>query len=71
MMDGMGGWWMGGGSLVVLALVVMAVVLWVRRTDNLDKPGRASSPEDVLADRFARGEIDEAEYQQRRASLRS
>ena len=29
------------------------------------------SGESVLAERFARGEIDEAEYRQRRAALRS
>jgi putative membrane protein len=32
--------------------------------------GRTDSPERILADRFARGEIDEDEYQRRRHALR-
>lgn len=34
------------------------------------EPGRASA-EDILAERFARGEIDEAEYQERLTTLRA
>ena len=33
-------------------------------------PGRAA-PEDILAERFARGEIDETEYQERLTTLRA
>jgi len=68
MNGGFGGWWMGAGSLVFLTLVVIAVVLLVRQHDNPHEsgPGRA---EDILADRFAHGEIDEDEYRRRRAAL--
>lgn len=33
-------------------------------------PGQQAAPESVLAERFARGEIDEEEYRQRLATLR-
>ncbi|WP_442812395.1 SHOCT domain-containing protein [Streptomyces sp. NBC_01210] len=44
---------------------------------NSHSPARAwrwhagPSPEQLLAERFARGDIDEEEYQRRRAALRS
>jgi putative membrane protein len=66
---GRGWWWvMGVGWLVFLALVVvLSVVLVVHFTQQ----GRTRrSAEDVLAERFARGEIDEDEYRKRRDALR-
>jgi putative membrane protein len=66
-------------ALVVLALIVTAIVLLVRHystsrrelaTDAAALPA-ATHAEQVLADRFARGEIDEAEFVRRRDALRS
>jgi putative membrane protein len=56
--------------LVLIALVVAVVVLVVRhfRTQPHDVK---SSAEELLAERFARGEIDEADYLSRRNALRS
>jgi putative membrane protein len=34
-------------------------------------PGHAAAPEQILAERFARGEIDEDEFHQRMATLRA
>jgi putative membrane protein len=34
-------------------------------------PGHAAAPEQILAERFARGEIDEDEFHQRMAALRA
>ncbi len=66
---GRGWWWvMGVGWLIFLALVVVLGVLLVRYLTS--GAGRGSSAEDVLAERFARGEIDEDEYRRRRAALR-
>jgi putative membrane protein len=68
--------------LVVIALVVAAVVALVRHFSHRDgavatavSPAPApatpgSIAEQVLADRFARGEIDEAEFVSRRDTLR-
>lgn len=70
-----GGWWwvMGIGWLVVLALLVVVVVVMVRHLGG-SGPGSGGDArrqaEDVLAERFARGEIDADEFRQRRDALR-
>jgi putative membrane protein len=69
-MDGMGGgWWMGAGSLVFVILVVLVVVLLVRHPDEEQHRQPTSDAADVLAERFARGEIEEDEYRRRRDLL--
>jgi putative membrane protein len=68
-----GGWWwlMGIGWLVFLALVVVLGYLLIRHFTQTSGGGqRHQSAEDVLADRFARGEIDEDEFRRRRDALR-
>ena len=68
-----GGWWwvMGIGWLLFLAFVGFLTFLLVRHVIDSDRDGqRRSSAEDVLADRLARGEIDEDEYRRRRDALR-
>ena len=54
--------------LLLIALVITAAVLVVRHF--VSRPQAARGAENLLAERFARGEIDEVEYQQRRAALR-
>ena len=67
-------------ALLVLALIVTGIVLLVRHYStprgDLAADDTATLPavthaEQVLADRFARGEIDEAEFVSRRNALRS
>jgi putative membrane protein len=74
---GWGGWIvMAVGMVVFWALVITAVVLAVRYLAG--SRGTAASPsgsgqaraEELLAERFARGEIDESEYRQRLSLLR-
>ncbi|GJF10439.1 hypothetical protein NGTWS0302_07820 [Mycolicibacterium cyprinidarum] len=74
-------WWgyagMGIGMLLFWAMIIVGIIALVGRvwgTANAHKAGNAPvpqvlSPEQVLAARFAHGEIDEAEYQQRLAVL--
>jgi putative membrane protein len=72
---GMGGWgwmFMSLSSFVFIALLGVTVWLLVRATG----PGRAPQPRDstssareILAQRYARGEIDEQEYRQRLHTL--
>ena len=71
-MGGGNGWWwvMGVGWLVFLAAVVVVVVLLARRPGHHNGRTTPRAAEDVLADRFARGEIDESEFLQRRDALR-
>lgn len=72
--NGNGWWWIMGlvGLLIVVALVVVIVVALQR--SNAPKPDASGSTrrtaDDLLAERFARGDIDEAEYRQRRDALR-
>jgi len=70
MMNGGGSWMMGGGSLAVLALIVLVVFLLVRQPGEAQDRGATRSAADVLAERFARGEIDEQEYRSRLDELR-
>ena len=75
---GWGGWLLLGLLLLlVVAIVVAGVVLLARATSRAtDHAGRTgSSPgrlpaEDILDERFARGEIDEQEFLRRRSLLR-
>jgi putative membrane protein len=69
-------WW--GWLLMVLsmvgfwALLLALVVLLVRRAGISDPPppARHVTPEELLAERFARGELDADEYRQRLQVLR-
>ena len=78
--NGMGGW---GYALMTISMilfwgaVIYGIVALVRYTHR-DCPQRgepagppAPEPERLLAERFARGEIDEDEYYQRLTSLRA
>jgi putative membrane protein len=67
--NGMGGWTMTLvtlGNLLFWGLLITGIVLLVRRpnrdTAALGPAIAAAAPQQVLADRFARGEIDEDEY---------
>lgn len=64
-----GGWgWlaMTAGMLLFWGLLAWAVVALVRSS-----PSTTSDPEQVLAGRFARGEVEEAEYHSRLDALRA
>jgi putative membrane protein len=76
--DGLWSWWMGGwGALWCLAAVavVVAVALWVAsRSGSGSQVAVDRSQIDalrILEQRFGRGEIDRAEYDDRRATLRA
>ncbi len=74
--DGMYGWgWMMMGlSMVVFwGLIITAIVLLVRYTSgnraSIPPTGAASTARQLLAERYARGEVDEDEYRTRLAVL--
>ncbi|HEY8473438.1 MAG TPA: SHOCT domain-containing protein [Natronosporangium sp.] len=67
---GAGGWWPIFPILWVALLVGVAVtiaILYARRTRST---GPLAAAEAQLAERYARGEIDETEYRERRDVLR-
>jgi len=70
--NGMGGWGyalMTVSTVVFWGLVITGSVLLIRRTTRQDESPR-ETPERMLAERFARGEIDPEEYQLRLDILR-
>ena len=76
------GWWdspapwygMIFGPIMMIAFIVITVLIiaWALRASGLgwraDVPG-GSTPLDTLKHRFARGEIDRAEYEERKKLL--
>jgi len=72
---GDGGWWafaMMFMSLAFIALIVVGVVLVVRSSSHEERPRARPEPNralDLLDERFARGEIDQVEYEERRRVL--
>lgn len=64
------GWWFGPliGGLVFLVLI--GVLVWaVLRRPGPGEPDPTRSAHRILSERFARGEIDEDEYLERRSRL--
>lgn len=73
----MGGWGyaaMGVGNLVFWAAVIIGGIVlfrYLRRTGGPGGPAAPrSTPEQVLAERYARGEINDGEYRSRLSTLR-
>ncbi len=76
MMNGMGGFGMGFGwifSIIFLAAVIWAVVrLVISNQNRQDYPGNSSKNAlDILKERYARGEISEAEFEKMKRQLKS
>lgn len=65
-MSGWGWGWMIGGWLMFLGAA--ALIAWAFRSSGSMRRGDA--PEDILAERFARGEISREEYDERLSVLR-
>ncbi|MFB9907633.1 SHOCT domain-containing protein [Allokutzneria oryzae] len=68
------GWnWTGLLFMIVMMLLfwgsVLAVILTALRHPRFVRP-RQTEAERILAERLARGEIDQEEYQRRRSTLR-
>lgn len=67
---GWAGWLMMGFSMLVFwGLVAWVAVTLVRTTSRPYDP-RSGHPDEILAERYARGEIDDAEYRRRLDILR-
>ncbi len=69
-----GGWWMIFGLLmmiVFIAAIVVVVVRWLGGSGHggAPYPPSGKTPLDILKERFARGEIDKGEFEERRRAL--
>jgi putative membrane protein len=74
MMDGFGhGWGMGWGWIIGV-FIILAVVWLIIKAINSNKH-RGGTPEksalDILKDRYARGEIDRKEFEEKKKDLLS
>jgi putative membrane protein len=70
--DDGGGWpWVWGPVVLLLWLALTALVVWlvVRSARPKERSG-AGRAQDVLAERYARGEISSEEYEERLTKLR-
>lgn len=75
MNDGGNGWWwiMGVVGLLIVVALVVIVVITLQRSNAPRPEGSGSNrrtADDLLSERFARGEMDEDEYRRRRVALR-
>lgn len=70
---GFGGWLLGIIVLLMLISLGMRIFMFSRRRRYFNGPGagRPRGPEQILARRFAMGEIDDEEYRRRLAALRN
>ncbi len=73
---GVGSWMMMGAAMVLFWGAAIALALWVVRRGRFqvrggDAPMSVERADHVLAERFARGEIDEAQFTRTRAVLHS
>lgn len=75
MMWGDYGWGMGFGMIGMVLfwiLVVLAIVLlvkWISASASGSSPPPAKSALDILKERYARGEIDQPEFEEKRRAL--
>ncbi|MHA1537272.1 MAG: SHOCT domain-containing protein [Alphaproteobacteria bacterium] len=68
MHDGWGwGHWIFGGAMMAIFWggLILLVVLLVRWLGRSERSSVGSSPLDILKERYARGEIDKKEYEER------
>lgn len=75
------GWsWWGWLGMTLFMIVFWGLVIWaiIALVRSLSAPGRndaasagRETPEETLASRFARGDIDDQEYERRLETLRS
>lgn len=70
-----GGGWMGFGWIFMLffwALIILGVIAllrWLGMSCNGHRQAPRKTPLDILQERYARGEIEREEYEQKRRDL--
>ena len=70
MMGWDGGWWMLGAVVMIACMIWMgSMMMGHGRGDHGSSDRSRSDANDILAERFARGEISEEEFEQRKRVL--
>jgi putative membrane protein len=75
--EGGHGWWWGFGALHMLlywGVLILAIALLVKwlfggRTSASAEPPRGKGAIEILRERYARGEIDKKEYEEKKRDL--
>jgi putative membrane protein len=68
-----GGHGFGGGFMWLFWILLIAVIVWALKATAFSSgkaEGMDKSPLEILKDRFARGEIDEEEFERKRKVLK-
>ena len=74
-MGGFGWWGMGFGVILMLlfwlfiALGIVALIRWLQSQPSPDRGARGKTPLEIIQERYARGEIDKEEYEQKKQDL--
>ncbi len=71
---GLGDWLAMSAMMLVFWGSVIVLVVWATRSfrsGDQQAGGRGAGPDEVLAERYARGEIDDEEFHRRRELLHS
>ncbi len=65
---GMGWWWIIG--IIIMVIIVWMVVKAINQTNYSNTRLGNKSALDILKERYARGEIDEQEFEERKNNLK-
>jgi len=69
---GYGGWFFGPLIMLVFLTIIIGAIVLILKFLGVGGPARSSrNALDLLDERFARGEIDREEYEERRSALNS
>jgi putative membrane protein len=64
------GFFYGGGLMWLLWILLIVLVAWGVKAAMASQGGRSRSALDILDERYASGEIDQQEFEQKRRDLR-
>lgn len=73
MMDGWSGMWFGPLFMILVPLLGIALIVWLIRAATRgdgSRPAARLTPQEILDERFAKGEIDAEDYDHRRKALK-